>query len=111
MPRRTLTLIPPELQARVAALDARCDVTLHRVTEYRSTGAGGVVCWSMIPPQSPVTTPGSVRRACRVRIELRRDAGGTGATSQIIDAADRVCAAALEAAVTEAERRGWHQPL
>lgn len=104
MGTRRLRPVTPELQARAAALDARCDIDLTRCTQFRVSGAAATA-WSRIPGGAG-NEP--ARRACCVRITLRH--GRRGLMSDLVDASASTCAEALELAITEAEARGWHLP-
>lgn len=94
--------IPPALFDRLGRLDRRCDFFMIRRTEYMKHGAGGMVCWLSIK-MSDQRTP--TRRSWQVRISLRSG----DILRDIIDRCDVSLASALDAAVTAAEGRGWHQ--
>ena len=91
--------IPESLWQRFAALDARCDYFLTRRTEWRSIGADGTERWTSVGPleSSQVT-----RRAWYVRIALRE-----GEIRDMVHVVQPTLLGAMEAAVTEAEHRGW----
>lgn len=93
--------IPDELWQRLARLDGRCDVSMVRRTEYQQPGAGGVPTWSSMPPQ---TANPPQRRVWYVRVNLIR-----GEIHEMIHVTEQTLAAALEAAVMNAEARGWHR--
>ena len=93
--------IPDALWLRLAALEPRCAMSMWRDRQWLAPGTGGRMVWLGIGgPPSPT------RVVWRVRIHPR----GSVAVHDIIDVAEPHLADGLEAAVGEAERRGWHSP-
>lgn len=97
-------LIPDDLMARMAALDRRCDFSLHRRSEYPHAGAGGRVVWTPMPPEASAQ-PAEARRVWYVRISLNG-----GEIRDMVHVTELELAEALSKAVAEAEQRGWHMP-